>query len=131
MKRILLVLGAAVLFLNTLVVPTVVRADGGGSGDELWPDLVQAVIAQYARKICELSTNSLILQKPNKNHADVVACSGSRYSASLPPCCRRTHYFGTIFGSRRICLLAVLGSHSAGRRGLAEQVPAFSSLSPF
>ena len=30
MKRLLLVLGVAVLFLNTLVVPTVVRADGGG-----------------------------------------------------------------------------------------------------
>ena len=29
MKRVLLVLGAAVLFLNTLVMPTVVRADGG------------------------------------------------------------------------------------------------------
>jgi hypothetical protein len=29
-KRVLLVLGAALLFLNTLVVPTVVRADGGG-----------------------------------------------------------------------------------------------------
>jgi len=29
-KRLLLVLGVAVLFLNTLVVPTVVRADGGG-----------------------------------------------------------------------------------------------------
>lgn len=28
MKRMLLVLGVAVLFLNTLVVPTVVRADG-------------------------------------------------------------------------------------------------------
>jgi hypothetical protein len=28
-KRILLVLGAAVLFFNTLVIPTVVRADGG------------------------------------------------------------------------------------------------------
>jgi hypothetical protein len=28
-KRMLLVLGAAVLFLNTLVVPTAVRADGG------------------------------------------------------------------------------------------------------
>ena len=32
MKRMLLVLAAAVLFLNTLVVPTVVRADGGGTG---------------------------------------------------------------------------------------------------
>jgi hypothetical protein len=32
MKRVLLVLGAAVLFLNTLVIPTVVRADGGGTG---------------------------------------------------------------------------------------------------
>jgi hypothetical protein len=32
MKRILLVLGAVVLFLNTLVIPTVVRADGGGGG---------------------------------------------------------------------------------------------------
>lgn len=32
MKRMLLVLAAAVLFLNTLVVPTVVRADGGGLG---------------------------------------------------------------------------------------------------
>jgi hypothetical protein len=37
-KRILLVLAAAVMFLNTLVVPTVARADGptgtscGGSG---------------------------------------------------------------------------------------------------
>jgi len=30
-KRVLLVLGAAVLFLNALVVPTVVRADGGGA----------------------------------------------------------------------------------------------------
>ncbi len=30
MKRVLLVLGAAVLFLNTLVIPTVVRADGSG-----------------------------------------------------------------------------------------------------
>jgi hypothetical protein len=29
-KRALLILGAAVLFLNTLVIPTVVRADGGG-----------------------------------------------------------------------------------------------------
>lgn len=32
MKRVLLVVGVAVLFLNTLVIPTVVRADGGGSG---------------------------------------------------------------------------------------------------
>lgn len=31
MKRLLLVLGAAILFLNTLVVPTVVRADGGAT----------------------------------------------------------------------------------------------------
>ena len=30
MKRILLVLGMGVLFLSTLVVPTAVRADGGG-----------------------------------------------------------------------------------------------------
>jgi hypothetical protein len=29
MKRILLVLGAAVLFVNTLVIPTALRADGG------------------------------------------------------------------------------------------------------
>jgi hypothetical protein len=28
-KRVLLVVGAAVLFLSSLVVPTVVRADGG------------------------------------------------------------------------------------------------------
>jgi hypothetical protein len=28
-KRALLILGAAVLFFNTLVIPTVVRADGG------------------------------------------------------------------------------------------------------
>lgn len=32
MKRALLVLAAAVLFLNTLVIPTVARADGGGTG---------------------------------------------------------------------------------------------------
>lgn len=32
MKRMLLILAAAVLFVNTLVIPTVVRADGGGSG---------------------------------------------------------------------------------------------------
>lgn len=31
MKRALLVVGAAVLFVSTLVVPTVVRADGGGT----------------------------------------------------------------------------------------------------
>ena len=30
MKRVLLVLSAAVLFLSTLVVPTAVKADGGG-----------------------------------------------------------------------------------------------------
>ena len=30
MKRVLLVLAAAVLFLNTLVVPTVAHADGVG-----------------------------------------------------------------------------------------------------
>lgn len=30
MKRVLLVLGFAVLFLNTLVTPTAVRADGAG-----------------------------------------------------------------------------------------------------
>lgn len=30
MKRVLLVLGAVVLFINTLVIPTVVKADGGG-----------------------------------------------------------------------------------------------------
>ena len=30
MKRALLIIGAAELFLNTLVIPTVVRADGGG-----------------------------------------------------------------------------------------------------
>jgi len=31
-KRMLLVLGAAVVFLSTLAVPTVVRADGGVGG---------------------------------------------------------------------------------------------------
>ncbi len=30
MKRLLFVLGVAVLFLNTLVIPTAVRADGVG-----------------------------------------------------------------------------------------------------
>jgi len=32
MKRMLLVLSAAVLFLSTFVTPTVVRADGGNGG---------------------------------------------------------------------------------------------------
>jgi hypothetical protein len=32
MKRILLAVGVAVLLLNTLVIPTVVRADGGPGG---------------------------------------------------------------------------------------------------
>jgi hypothetical protein len=31
MKRVLLVLGTAVLILNTLVIPTAVRADGGAN----------------------------------------------------------------------------------------------------
>jgi len=31
-KRMLLVVAAAVLFLNTLAVPTVAHADGGGGG---------------------------------------------------------------------------------------------------
>ena len=31
MKRVLLTLGAAVLFLSTLVTPTLVKADGGGT----------------------------------------------------------------------------------------------------
>jgi hypothetical protein len=30
MKRMLLVLSAAIVFLSTLAIPTVVRADGGG-----------------------------------------------------------------------------------------------------
>jgi hypothetical protein len=29
-KHLLLVLGVAVLFINTLVIPTAVKADGGG-----------------------------------------------------------------------------------------------------
>jgi hypothetical protein len=33
-KRALMVLAAAVLFLNTLVIPTVARADGGGTGGD-------------------------------------------------------------------------------------------------
>ncbi len=32
MKRIVLVVAAAVLFASTFVVPTVVRADGGATG---------------------------------------------------------------------------------------------------
>lgn len=32
MKRTLLALAAAVLFLNTLVIPTIAHADGGASG---------------------------------------------------------------------------------------------------
>ncbi len=31
MKRVLLALGVAVLLLNTLVIPTAVRADGGAT----------------------------------------------------------------------------------------------------
>jgi hypothetical protein len=31
-KRMLLILAAAVLFLNTLVIPTVAHADGGSGG---------------------------------------------------------------------------------------------------
>jgi hypothetical protein len=31
-KRVLFVLAAAVLFLNTLMIPTVAHADGGGGG---------------------------------------------------------------------------------------------------
>ncbi len=37
MKRMLLILGTAVLLLNTLVIPTVVRADGGGNGGTTCP----------------------------------------------------------------------------------------------
>lgn len=33
MKRALLFLAAAVLFLNTLVIPTPAHADGGGGGN--------------------------------------------------------------------------------------------------
>jgi hypothetical protein len=32
MKRVLIVLGTAVLFLSTLVTPTPVKADGGATG---------------------------------------------------------------------------------------------------
>ena len=32
MKRILLVVAAALMFVNTLVIPTVAHADGGGLG---------------------------------------------------------------------------------------------------
>jgi len=39
MKRILLILGAAVLFASTLVVPTAVRADGGAGGTNCGPTL--------------------------------------------------------------------------------------------
>jgi hypothetical protein len=33
MKRMLLVLSAAILFLSTLAVPNIARADGNGSGN--------------------------------------------------------------------------------------------------
>lgn len=32
MKRMLLIAAAALMFLNTLVIPTVAHADGGGAG---------------------------------------------------------------------------------------------------
>lgn len=32
MKRILFVLATAVLFINTLMIPTAAKADGGGGG---------------------------------------------------------------------------------------------------
>ena len=33
MKRVLIVLGTAVLFISTLVTPTIVKADGGGGNN--------------------------------------------------------------------------------------------------
>jgi hypothetical protein len=32
MRRTLLIVAAALMFLNTLVIPTIARADGGGAG---------------------------------------------------------------------------------------------------
>lgn len=37
MKRMLLALAAAILFLNALAIPTVVRADGTGGGGGTCP----------------------------------------------------------------------------------------------
>jgi hypothetical protein len=37
MKRLLLVLGTVVLFLNTLAIPTIARADGGGGNGGCGP----------------------------------------------------------------------------------------------
>ena len=65
MKRILLVLGAAVLFLNTLVIPTVSSGRRRTGYNQLRQDLVQAVMrtisivhrrsARFTRRLADLT----------------------------------------------------------------------------
>src|SRR5262249_55761450 len=40
--------------------------------------------------------------KAEQDSNDIVACSQSGYIERSLRCCRRTHFFGTIFGSGRI-----------------------------
>src|SRR5215831_3890425 len=67
------------------------------------------------------------LRKPNKNCAYVAACSVSRYSASPPACCRRTHFFGIISGSRRTSFFLQLHLFF-GSADWRDESPLFSLL---
>ena len=108
MKRMLLVVAAALMFLNTLVVPTVAQCRRHA---QLQRSL-QAVVLE-----CRYENRTRLA-------VAVVACSKSRYSAALRLCCSRIHFFGTISGSRRNILQAVLAV-LFWRRGIHRQFPVF------
>src|SRR5215469_2429653 len=82
------------------------------------------VVVQVAAEVCASRTPAFrdsasglgywrdeirALTKTEQESLRVVACSDSRYIASPPLCCRRTHFFGTISGSRPICFLGPWG----------------------
>ena len=83
---------------------------------------VQALTLNY--KAIVLTSGPPILRKPNKNQDRIAACSQPLYSSQSQLCCRRTHSFGTISGSRLTSFCRFLPC-SSGDVELPSQFPAF------
>ncbi len=127
MKRTLLVVAAVILFVNTLVVPTVVRADGGtGTTTNSRQHNVQAVIVTiFCTKDRGLAHRGYsILRKQDKARPSVAACSQSRYSARTIAMLQAHSflwYYLWLAPNLLLIGLAIL----LWRRGLASRFPAF------
>ena len=89
MKRTLLALFAAVLFLNTLVIPTVAHA------------MVRLAAATVPGRLPAARRFAIaVLQKADRSHPGVVSGGRLSYIAKLQSCCSRTHFCGITCRSR-------------------------------